>query len=141
MDTIPEELYQSIFCYLLGDDFDHEFFADYRRVLLVNKVFQKCAEHYVKTTPFKLYFCMEHKLEIMEALNVIRNVRKYDITIYDLELKIHGRFFTLNGLKLSSSLRRFSVNNRSLLGHCLPLGNFDWPMLKHCTKLTSIFID
>ena len=140
MDTIPDVLYQSIFSYLLGDEFDHEFFSNYRRVLLVNKVFQKCVEHYVKKTPFQLYFCTEHRLEMMEALNVIRNVNKYDITIYDLELKIHG--FMLNGLKLSSSLRRFSVNNRSLLGdYSLPLGNFYWPMLKDCTKLTSIFID
>jgi hypothetical protein len=140
MDTIPDVLYQSIFSYLLGDQFDHIFFADYRRVLLVNKVFQKCAQHYVKTTPFKLNFCVEHRDDNMEALDVIRNVNKYDITIYGIELRLHH--FMLNGLKLSSSLRRLRVTNQSPSGFSLPLGSFfDWRIFKNCTKLTSISID
>jgi len=55
MDTIPEELYQNIFGYLLGDHADDIFFVNKTyEIQLVNKNFQISFQNYLKTNPLKL---------------------------------------------------------------------------------------
>jgi len=136
MDTLPDEIYQHIFGYLLSDDvygiFSRSSLDSDYRLQFVNKTFQRNFRNYIKTSPLDLKLWYDEW-----SLKLAKLLKKSDaIGIYSFDLEIgyckdgigDDIIKTLDGINFTS-LRELILEG---------LGKFDLEVLKGCKELTSI---
>jgi len=134
MDTIPDEIYQHIFGYLLGDTIK-EYLCIWSlwrdsgrnyRLQLVNKTFQRNFRSYLKTRPLCLHLCPDEY-----SFQVVRALKRYDLSgIYSLGLE----YVSHDIMKALDGFNFISLRELYLMGG----EEFDYEMLKECKELTSI---
>jgi len=142
MDTIPDDIYEHIFSYLLGDTvkvndlFFHNFFrGKWIRLQLVNKKFKSNFKSYVKRNP--IWLQLESNKKDLDSLKCLK---KY----YNVEngIRVHRLSFGCDGnnnnitQNIKEELKGFNFN--SLRELYLNGKDFDLEILRECQGLTFI---
>jgi len=141
MDTIPEDIYQQIFSYLLDDNVNiiflrstapkSQFNTSTYRLQFVNKTFQRSFQNYFKTNQFSL------NLEDREkSLQLMRGLKKYDVSIYEMTINFYG----INYIPKNDIMKAMhGINFTSLERLWIESGvQFDLEILKDCKELRYI---
>ena len=140
MDIIPEDIYQHIFSFLLGDTvhFHKRTRREWtnsgiNRLQLVNKRFKHNFEEYLKTKPLDLTLWSSNEWN----LQLLKVLKKYDVqNLY--------RFHWTSGMHRYSKFfnnivkELHGLNFKKLRELQLYCGNFDFKILRECEGLTDI---
>ena len=154
MDTIPEDIYQHIFSYLLEDNVDHIFsgFTTDKsyRLQFVNKTFQRSFQHYLKTN--QLILCLEDIKKSLEYIDVLKKhdskstlqlmrfLKRYNVSLYHLyiEYEFDNDHITHNIMKIMHGINFSSLRELWLVRTGR---QFDFEVFKDCNKLTCFYVD
>ena len=137
MDTLPDEIYQHIFGYALGDYVNQIFHnASWHcgyRLQYVNKTFQRNFRSYIKTSPLHL-FIGEFKY-YLQLINVLKTLRASGIYLLQLEIGYYDDKFAHDIIKALNGINVTSVRELLLMNG---VEFIDYEKLKECKELTSI---
>lgn len=154
MDTIPEDIYQHIFSYLLGDTVwvDKVFFnrrhwtrtnginpTETYELQLVNKRFKHNFEKYLKTKPLVLHVWSFRSCIAEWYLHLVKALKKYDVeNLYSFKW-YYGRNKDGHTQNIIEELH--GLNFKSLRSLHLHDDGFDFEILGECKQLTYITLD
>ena len=132
--TIPDEIYQHIFGYVLGNKVKDIFY--YASVKLVNKTFQRIFRSYLKTNPL-LILDLHGDYSSLQLLKVLKRIFNVS-SIYSLNLDYPGDDVCLNQ-NIIKELCGFNLTSLRKLH--LHKEDFGLEILQECNQLTSLALE
>ena len=132
--TLPDEIYQHIFGYILGNDVKDIFY--FASVKLVNKTFQRIFRSYLKTNPL-LILDLHGDYSSLQLLKVLKRIFNVS-SIYSLNLEYPGDDVCLNQ-NIIKELCGFNLTSLRKLH--LTEEDFGLEILQECNQLTSLALE